>query len=298
MPKGRNALLDAPRSILIAVSGLLMVSFLWSYWPTLKGLVHAWETQPDYTHGYLVVPLAVYFLWARRDRFPGFADHYRWWPGLILLGASGLMRYVAAMYFMVPVDGWSILLWVAGIVWLLGGWPWVRWSLPSIAFLLFMIPLPFRLERGLSLPLQTIAAKLSGWTLQTLGLPALTEGNTILLGDHTLEVEQACSGLRIFVGIAALAFAYVVIVRRSWWEKLLLLVAIVPISLIANSARIVLTGLLKQYASVEAAARFSHDFSAWLMIPFAGALFALTLWYLDKLFPHTRQLDVRSMFHA
>ncbi len=270
-------------------------AFVWAYWPTFVELVKTWDTDPDYSHGYFVVPLAAYFLWARRDQFTGVGQRHQLWPGIALLCAGAALRFSAGAYYLEPVDGWSILLWVSGLVWLLGGWKWFRWCLPSIAFLLFMIPLPFRVERMLSYPLQRIAAMISGWTLQCFTLPAFVQGNTIQLGEHTLEVEQACSGLTIFVGIAALAFAYVVLVKRSWWEKGLLLVAILPISLIANSARIVLTGLLYEFASDAAAQKFSHDLAGWLMLPFAALLFALTLWYLDRLFPHSQQLDVRGM---
>jgi exosortase len=290
----RNAFL-ANRAVLVAAAAILVGALFWASWPTITGLVRAWETQPDYSHGYFVVPFAAYLLWARRDQFPGMSVPHHLWPGIVLLGLGVAMRYTAALYYLEPIDGWSILLWVAGVAWLIGGWKWFRWSLPGIIFLLFMVPLPFRVERWLSLPLQRIAAILSGWTLQCLGLPALTEGNTIWLGDHTLEIEQACSGLRIFVGIAALAFAYIVLVRRSWWEKALLALAVIPISLIANAARIVLTGVLQELASQEAAQKFTHDFAGWLMIPFAALLFALTLWYLRWLFPHTQQLDMRTI---
>lgn len=92
------------------------------------------------------------------------------------------------------IDGWSILFWVAGVVWLLGGWRVLRWRLPSVVFLWFMIPLPFRAEGLLSLPLQGIATKLSCWTLHTLGQLALAEGNAIRINDFPLEVAQACSG--------------------------------------------------------------------------------------------------------
>ena len=91
-----------------------------------------------------------------------------------------------------------------------------------------MVPLPFRLEHALSRPLQHAATRISCWILQCLGQPALSEGNIIFLGDQRLEVAQACSGLRIFVGIVALAFVFVVLVRRTWWEKTLLVVCIVP----------------------------------------------------------------------
>ena len=241
-------------------------AFLWSYWPTLCGLVNMWNHVQDYSHGYLVAPLAVFFLWARRDRMPAPATGLAW-PGLVLVAISVAMRFAGAWYYLEFLDGWSILLWVAGVIWLFLGRAFVWWSLPSVAFLLFMVRIPFRVELALSLPLQTVATRLSCWVLQMLGQPALAEGHTIYLGEHTLEVEQACSGLRIFIGIGALAFAYVVIVRRTWWEKALLLASVVPIALIANATRVVATGLLYQYVSGEAAqeiqprrGRLGHDF--------------------------------------
>jgi exosortase len=240
-----------------------------------------------------VVPLALYFLWARKDRFPGAAKGVAW-GGLILVAASIGMRVFSARFFMAAIDGWSMILWVGGVVWIFWGRRVFWWSLPSIAFLWFMVPLPYRVERWLSLPLQRVATKLSCWTLQLLGQPALGQGNTIHLGEHQLEVEQACSGLRIFVGIVALAFAYVIIVRRPWWEKALLLVSVVPIALVANATRIVGMGLLCQLVSGEAGKRFAHDFSGWVMIPFAAGLFALVLWYLGKLVQEVEQVDVAA----
>jgi exosortase len=202
----------------------------------------------------------------------------------------------SAHYYLEAIDGWSILLWVAGVVWLLGGWRMMWWSLPSIVFLWFMVPLPFRVERWLSLPLQGVATKLSCWVLQALGQPALGEGHMIFLGNNPpLEVERACSGLRIFMGILALAFAYVIVMRRAWWQKALLLASVVPIALVANSSRIVATGLLYQYASGETARKFSHDAAGWVMILFAAGLFALVLWYLCSLVREVEVVEVGAV---
>jgi exosortase len=260
----------------------------------LLALVRVWDREPDYSHGYLVVPVALYFLWARRERFPGTAAGLAW-PGLALIVLSIGVRMVGDRLYLEAMDGWSILLWVAGVVWLLGGWRVCWWSLPSVVFLWFMIPLPYRVERWMSQPLQRVATKLSCWALQFFGQPALDEGNTILINDFPLEVEQACSGLRIFVGIVALAFAYLIIVRRAWWEKALLLVSVLPIALIANSTRIVATGLLYQYVSGEAAHKFAHDVAGWVMIPFAAALFALVLWYMGRLVREGELVEIKDV---
>lgn len=278
------------------VAGLAIAApaFIWAYWPTLVQLVDTWNSVPDYSHGFLVAPAAILFLWLNRDRFPG-TSFSGCWIGLILLAVSVLVRCSGALLFVEAIDGWSMLFWIAGAVCLLGGFAMFRWSLPSIAFLWFMIPLPFQVERWLSIPLQRIAAKLSCWAFQCLSMPALSEGNTILLGDHHLEVEQACSGLRILVGIFAVACAVLIVTRRPWWEKGLILGSVIPVALAANALRIVITGVLYQYVSGEAAKSFSHDFAGWLMIPLAAALFGGILWYLGQLFKEVELADLRDM---
>ena len=270
--------------VLLAGGAILAAASVWAYWPTLGGLIHEWNNEPDYSHGFFVAPLALFFLSARRDQFPGIGSGaLDIVGGLALIAASLAIRATGAHFYLEALDGWSILPWVGGVVLLLVGRRAFWWSLPSIVFLWFMVPLPFRVERWLSLPLQGAATRLSCWILQALGQPALAEAHVIVLGNNRLEVEQACSGLRIFMGIVALAFVYAILVRRHWSVKAILLISALLIALLANSARIVATGLLYQYASSEAAKKFSHNASGWVMIVFAAGLFGLVLWYLLRL---------------
>ena len=278
----------------IAWGLVLLAAGMWSYWPMLTELVAAWKREPDYSHGYLVVPIAILFLWLRRGTFPG------WGPcslplGVALLGISLLVRAGDALFFMRFLDGYSLLPWLAATVALLFGVRVLKWSLPSIGFLFFMIPIPFSAEMALSGPLQRVATKVSCTALQLLGQPAFAEGNMIQLGTHQLEIAQACSGLRLFVSVVALAYCYVVLVRRVWWEKLLLIAAVAPIAIVSNAVRIVVTGLLFQYTTGEIGQRFAHDFAGWAMIPLAACLFALVLWYLAKLFREEEVLEVVAL---
>ncbi len=292
-----NKPVDQPRRNPVVLAVMLVIAagvFAWSYWPTLAAMVRTWDNEPDYSHGYFVVPLAIFFLWLRRDLFPQGSARVAL-GGLILILLSFAFRYAGAFAYIDAIDGWSIPIWVFGVVCVFWGWRVAWWAAPSVAFLWFMVPLPWRFERGLSLPLQGIATKISTWTLQFLGEPAIAAGNTILLEDQQLEVAQACSGLRIFVGIFALAVAYVICVRRPWWERALLLLSALPIALIANAMRIVVTGLLYQRVSGEAAQKFSHDISGWVSIPFAALLFAAVLWYVDRLFREVELVDVGSV---
>jgi exosortase len=182
-------------------------------------------------------------------------------------------------FFLAPLAGWAMVLWLAGACWVLAGWRVFLWASPAIAFLLFMVPLPFRIEQLASWRLQRIATDISSSMLQLAGEPAIAEGNIIFVRQHVLEVEQACSGLRMFMGIAALAFAFAVATRRPWWEKLAILASVAPVAMFANSVRVATTGLLLQHASSEAAEKFSHDAAGWAMIGFAAAcLGAIVLW--------------------
>src|SRR6476620_7412298 len=117
----------------------LAVAILWAYWPTLVEMVGQWIQQPDYSHGFLVIPIALFFLWTKRSRMP----HAEFRPsiyGVALLALACALHVAAGAFYLGPLDGWTIPIWVAGAVWLLFGWRILTWSLPSIVFLWFMIP--------------------------------------------------------------------------------------------------------------------------------------------------------------
>ena len=277
-------------SVMLIGSVAILAAIVWAYWPTLVAMVHAWESQPDYSHGYLVIPLALLFLWTRRGSFPRDEVRASWWGALFLLAVVAA-RVLAGRYYLVPLDGWTLPLTIAGVVWLLWGAAALRWSAPAIAFLWFMVPIPYSAERWLSVPLQAVATKLSTIALVMMGQPAIAEGNVILLGSHTLFVEEACSGMRIFIGIFALAFAFALFSRWSWWQKGIVLLSVLPVAIAANVTRIVVTGLLYQWVSGEAGQKFSHDIAGFVMIPFAALIFWMVLIFVDKLFPLVEQVS-------
>ncbi len=274
--------------------GLVACLFLWSYWPTLVSLVQEWYRVPDYSHGFLVIPISIYFLWISRDHFIG-SPKVISWAGVSLIVVAIAVRLVGSIYYLEALQGWSIPIWITGVIWMFFGWQAFLWSLPGVAFLVFMVPLPYSIENMLGVPLQNISTKISLFVLQCLGQPAIAEGTTISLGANTLEVARACSGLRIFFGITALAYAFILLFQRPIWTKLMLVLAILPITLVSNSMRIVSIGLFMQLGMDETARHLSHDLAGIVMIPLAAGLFALTLFYLDKLFPVVSSFDARTI---
>lgn len=271
----------------------LLAASAWAYWPTLLNLADTWEREPDYSHGYLVLPLFAFFLYLRRDAFPATLRPSLF--GLVLIAASIALRFFGGWYYFSPMDGWSIVVWFAGVALCLGGQSLLRWALSPILFLFFMVPLPFRVETMVSQPLQKIAAQLSAFILRCISQPAFAEETTLIVGNSVLEVEQSCSGLRIFVGIFALACGYLIAFRRELWESMLLIVSAIPVALLANASRIVLTAILFQHFSEESAHKFSHDVAGWLMIPLAALMLWGVQWYLNCLVRDVNEGDIGDL---
>ncbi len=161
----------------------------------------------------------------------------------------------------------------AGLFLLAGGPRALAWAWPAVAFLLFMVPLPHFVETGVAQPLQRVATVGSAYALQTLGLPAVAEGNRInLSSEPPLEVARACSGLSMLLIFFALSTAMAVLVRRPLFDRLVILASAAPIAIVANVFRITATGLAREAFGLEAAEKVFHDWAGWMMMPLALAL--------------------------
>jgi exosortase len=264
----------------IAVPALAVV---WAFWTTLAEMAGRWNHDPQYSHGYLVPGFAVVLLWLRRKQCAGDWPSPAWW-GLPVLALGVGLRLIGSFFYYVWIDQISLLFCLAGALVMVGGRPIVRWAWASVLFLAFMVPLPFRVDTALAGPLQRLATVLSTFCLQTLGLPALAEGNTILLDDHEIGIVEACSGLRMLIVFFALSAGVALIVQRRLWEKAVIILSAIPIALACNVARITATGFLLEHVSSESANMFFHDLAGWFMMPLGLTMLALELMTLSRLF--------------
>jgi exosortase len=266
----------------LAVAAVLGAGILWAYWPTLAEIAERWATDPRYSHGYLVPLFALALLWVRRDRLDLAGARPSAW-GLALIAAGLGLRLAGGRFYLSWFEGVSLLPVLAGLSVLVLGWPSLRWSWPSIAFLAFMVPLPYRLEVALGQPLQRVATKLSTYALQTLGIPALSAGNVIQLDDVDLNVIEACSGLSMLFTFLAVATGVAMVVRRPWLDKALILAGSVPIALAVNVMRITVSGVMHETVGHRLADLVFHDLAGWLMMPAALVLLWLEVALLDRL---------------
>lgn len=254
--------------------GLLASALLYLYVPVLTDLVTDWWDDPDYSHGFLVPVLSAYFAWKRRQQLAQTALQPRWWGlGVLLFGLSLLVvGTVGAELFLMRS---SLIVVLAGVVWFCMGWQHLKRLAFPIAFLQLMIPLPEILLNTVAFPLQLLAAKLSTASLQAIGLPVFREGNIISLPRITLEIVEACSGLRSLVSLVALAVVFAYLSHRQTWKQVTLVVSAIPIALVANAFRIWGTGVLSHHYGTKVAEGFYHTFAGWLVFVVAFALMAV-----------------------
>lgn len=275
------SLKDVPRGPLLA-GAIALAAVGWSYAPALAIMARRWLNDPRYAHGWLVGAFAVYLLWVRRDRLAGAALRPSAW-GLLLVLSGALARLAGAYIAFDWLVGASLVPILVGLALVIGGTAVGRWAALPAAFLVFAVPLPYQLEVALGQPLLRNATKLSTFTLETIGLPAVAEGNIINIGDARIGVVDACNGLGMLVSFAWIACAVACLTRKGPLVKGVVVLAAAPIAIAANVARIVITGFLYATVGGGTADTFYHDAAGWVMMPLALAALWLLLWILDRL---------------
>jgi exosortase len=284
-----SSTLQLPIWPLAALGGLL----LWAYLPMLSAFAEKWIHDPQYSHG-LLVPVFSAFLLRRAWKAGPLTMSPMPTLGYVLLAVALVMRIAAGSILFHQLDAASLLLVFVGVSLVVGGRPLLHRIWPAIAFLIFMIPLPYELERNVGQPLKVAATASSTYLLQTLGQPAIRDGNLILIDEVRLGVVDACSGLKMLVTFAAFSVGAVLLLERSRFEKLMVLLGIIPIAIVSNVLRITATGLSYAIFTNKNTVEFLHDLHGWLMMPVGLALLALELWVLKKLVvePETTSVPV------
>ncbi len=253
--------------------------------PVLYYMVQHWRADPDYSHGFLIAPLALYFAWERRRKL-AHAPIEPSWSGLLplLLGALALAVGRLGVELMSMRTGFVLTL--NGMVLLLLGLPVYRILAFPLLFLFLMVPLPQSLVNVIAFPLQLIAADLAVSTVQYFGLPVMREGNIIHLpGDFRLFVAEACSGLRSLMALGTLGVVFAYFFRKSWTERVILVASTIPIAVLVNAVRVAITVVLSSWWGQQAAQGVIHQTEGFFTFGLAFCLLLAEAWLITRLFP-------------
>lgn len=223
--------------------GLLVALAVILYAHVLVSMVQQWWSDPNYGHGFLVPAFAAYILlraWNRVREVPVKGSN---WGLPYMLFALGLLVLgtLASEHFTARV---SMLFLLAGVIVFLAGWQMLRAVAFPVGYLIFMIPLPALVYYQLTFPLQLLASRLGAHGLVAIGVPTIREGNLLILPNCTLEVVEACSGVRSLISLLAAVVGYVYLCEPRLWKQIVLVAAAVPMVIVSNGGRLVAVGVL------------------------------------------------------
>jgi exosortase len=227
-----------------ALSLSILVAIMYS--SVLTSLAYQWWQDPNYGHGFFVPVFAGYVLWSERAHLR--ALHLR--PnnlGFVIMLCAIALRVLGMLGAELFITRLSFLILIAGIVLFLAGSQVLRSLAFPLGYLLFMIPLPAIVYYQLTLPLQLFASRLGAGGLVALGIHTVREGNLLILPNCTLNVVEACSGIRSLLSLLAAVVAFAYLVEPSWWKRSVLAVASIPIAIATNGLRLVATGVLSYF---------------------------------------------------
>lgn len=256
-----------------------------AYLPEITDLLDTWSENPDYTHGYLIAPVAVAILY---QRWPGLSAAFSR-PSLVgwlLVVAALALRTYCHETGRPWIEQVTLFPLIIGLALALGGWRLMRWAWPGLAYLIFLFPLPGWLNLSVSAPLQRFATICTTRLIRVTGLWVMSEGNVIHIGSHPLEVARACNGLSMLMSLAATITALVALVPMSTWRRVILLASIVPVALLSNVLRITVTAWCYYFFGAEVGEGYAHTWAGLLMMPLALALVGTEMmilsWLVDE----------------
>jgi exosortase len=275
------------RPVLIAVA---LATFLILYAPVLNRLAQDWATDDNYSHGYLIAPLAAYFVWERRRRLASLPLRPTA-AGLPVVAVGLLMLLAGLLGAELFLPRASLIVVLAGAVLFVAGWQACRVLALPIAFLLLMIPIPALIFNQVAFPLQLLASRVGETVLSSLNIPVLREGNVIVLAHTTLEVAEACSGIRSLISLLTLGIVYGYFMDPRGGIRTTIALSTIPIAIVANGGRVAGTGIAAHYYGPEAAEGFFHTFSGWIVFAVAFAMLFAVTHLLLRLIPRRERID-------
>lgn len=240
---------------------------LFHYWHVVDRLVTIWLHNGDWSHGFIIPFFGLYYLYLRRDRMPRGVDDGGLFPrvaGAALMVVAFLLYVYCTLAKIEYPKSVALVISLMGMVMLVCGWAYARWSWFAVLFLFFALPLPTRLYVQMTMPLRFIAAQVSA-TMLSATIPGMEAERVGAVVEYfydgrvgSLDIEQACSGIRLLMTMTALGVAMAFVSERPLWHRLVMILACVPIAILCNIIRVTTTGYLVVLGYDDLARGFWH----------------------------------------
>jgi exosortase D (VPLPA-CTERM-specific) len=242
----------------------------------LKLMVEWWE-RPEYSHGYIIPFIAAFLIWQKKDKLEQ-TQFQGSWAGVILVVVGVLLYFAGELSTLYTIIQYAFLIVTAGIALTFMGWRAFKIIWVPLLILAFMVPLPTFLYNNLSAQLQLISSELGVAVIRMFNISVYLEGNVVDLGSYKLQVVEACSGLRYLFPLMTLGFIAAYFYKGAFWKRAVVFLSSMPITVLMNSFRIGVIGIMVDRWGRSMAEGFLHDFEGWAVFMACTGILVLEMW--------------------
>jgi len=262
---------------IIITSALLILTV----YDGLKYMVNMWINSEEYSHGILIPFVALFLFYQKKNDLIGLKPGGSW-LGLFVVLFGSLIFFVGELSTLFTLVQYAFLITLAGVIFSFLGREGIKQVWAPILILLFMIPLPNFIYNNLSSELQLISSQIGVAVIRLFGISVFLEGNVIDLGNYKLQVVEACSGLRYLFPLMSFAFICAYMFKGKFWMRTIVFLSSMPITVLMNSFRIGVIGVLVEYYGIGAAEGFLHDFEGWIIFIACTGILMIEVWVLNR----------------
>jgi len=272
--------------VLVGIATLLTG---YAFMDTIQDMIGRWNTQEEYGYGYMIPAITLFLIWQRKTQLAEIEFNPAV-SGLFMILLGGVLFFLGAIATTHTLSQYGLVVTIMGVALALLGWRAFRIIMVPLALLFFMVPLPPFIYNTLSTKLQLISSQLGVAVIRLFDISVYLEGNVIDLGTYKLQVVEACSGLRYLFPLASLSFIAAYLFRVEFWKQVIVFLSSIPITVLMNSFRIGVIGVLVEFGGPEQAEGFLHYFEGWVIFMACMALLVIEMAILSRIGPNKKTL--------
>lgn len=272
-----------PLILILALWGFVLLLLGLVFYESLAEMTHIWMGSEEYSHGFFIPLISIYLIWVQRHKLSFVKDFKASLLGLSILLLGLLLFLLGGLSTIRTIQHYAFIVAITGVFATAFGRQGLKVAWVPLVFLLFMVPFPNFILNNLSSKLQLISSWLGVEFIRACDIMVYLEGNVIDLGGYKLQVVEACSGLRYLFPLASLSFLCAYLFKGPFWQKLLIFLSSIPLTIFMNSFRIGVIGLLVNSWGTEMAEGFLHDFEGWAVFLLCMVLLFIEMWIFSRL---------------